>query len=299
MLPRAWTGGLVSLIQVVAPLQDAAATAIDSAAGAVAADGNVVSAEAYTALAQQKAALEHRLAALTARADYLEEEVDVLTATRLWGTADRQIGARGRLIPARVVSSDMLPWRSSHLITAGSLQGVHRGNAVTSRLFTVEPGESREIQDGMAILLGEVLIGTIAQDLGTHTARVKLLSDVSVQQKVHIGALAEDEELVILDQYYWLKGRGQGVMEIRDVDRRNAQAGFIQVGDLVLSDSENPTLPAPMVIGRVVRIDPDRNNPLLCILTVESGVDLDAYRRVYVFAPDIAEAEPIPVASQP
>ena len=40
-----------------------------------------------------------------------------------------------------------------------------------------------------------------------------------------------------------------------------------------------------MTIGRITRIDPDQENPLLSVLTVESAVDEAGLRRVYVFEP--------------
>lgn len=282
LLPRKWTGGLMSLVQIVVPFQDAATAAAEGVADTFEREAAPVPAATHHSLQREKAALEHQVAALTLRVTELENDVDILTATRTWGEEGQQIGAWGRLIPARVVSSDILPWRSSRLVNAGSLQGISRGDVVTSQFFTIDQGEARGVRNGMAILLGEAFVG-IVEHCSTHTSRVKLLSDVSVQMKVRIGHLAEDE-FVPLEQYFWLTGRGRGVMEIRDVDRRDIQNETIRVDDIVLSDPVSGSLPAPMVIGRIAAIDPDRNNPLLGILTVESAVDHESLRRVYVFA---------------
>ncbi len=293
-VPRKWTGGLMSLVQIVVPFQDAATTAADSIAGTFERDAAPVPAAAHEALRREKAALQHQVAALTLRVTELENDVDILTATRTWGEEGQQIGAWGRLIPARVVSSDILPWRSSRLVNAGSLQGISRGDVVTSQFFTIDQGEAKGVRNGMAILLGESFVG-IVDRCSTHTSRVKLLSDVSVQMKVRIGHLAEDE-FVPLDQYFWLTGRGRGVMEIRDVDRRDIQKEAIRVDDIVLSDPAGGNLPAPMVIGRIAAIDPDRDNPLLGILTVESAVSHETLRRVYVFA---TEATAVDATARP
>jgi len=80
-------------------------------------------------------------------------------------------------------------------------------------------------------------------------------------------------------------------MEIRDVVRRDVEAGTITVGDLVLSDHTDAMLPASLVIGTIAAIDADRDNPLLSILTVQSAVDEHALRRVYVFDPSPADTE--------
>ena len=114
------------------------------------------------------------------------------------------------------------------------------------------------------------------------------------QMKVRIGRLTE-KGFVTREPYFWLTGRGGAVMEIRDVDRRDVQEKHIQVGDIVLSDPMSDMLPAAMTIGRITAIEPDRNNPLLSILTVHSEVDEASLRRVYVYDPDIgADTHPPP-----
>ncbi len=321
LLPNGWTEGLVSLVQVIVPFQDAASTSADVVAGAFELDAPPVQAEVHDALAREKAALEHENASLALRVADLEDEVSLLTATRLWGGKERGIGAQGRLIPARVITADILTWRSSRLLNAGSLQGVRNGAAVASRLFTMDRGEKEGVRDGMAILRAEVLVGLV-QQVGTHTARIKLFSDVTVEMKVRIGRfsprrndefdnpsrdnpnrdnlsrdiLSRDREgagrsdtgttFTALGSFFWLTGRGGGIMEIREVDRRDVEAGIIKVGDIVLSDHSNDMLPAPMTIGKIVKIEPDRENPLLSTLTVKSSVDNNSLRKVYIFDPE-------------
>ena len=292
LLPRAWTGGLISLVQVVVPFQHAANLAVNAATNALEGEEPAVAAEAYQALEREKAALQHRVAVLALRVAELEKDVQVLTATRVWGGEDRRIGARGRLLPARVVSGDLMTWRSGRLINAGSLQGVRPGDAVCSQYFMIDTEEAEGMTGGMAVLQAEVLVGIVDEKVGTHTAWVKLLSDISVQMKVRVGRLAE-EAFVPVEQYYWLTGRGDRLMEIREVDRRDVRDQTVQIGDLVLSDPLDERLPAPMVIGKITAIRPDRDNPLLSILTVEPAVDHKSLRRVYVFDPIAAGDEPV------
>jgi len=281
LLPASWTHGLISLVQILVPFQDAAARTADAAArtlrGAQPAD------DACEPLARENAVLLHQTAALAARVEELEGEVRLLAATRLWEVDGRRLGARGRLIPARVVTPDITPWRSSRLVTAGRLQGVQRGAAVTTATVTVDQGESAGMRSGLAVLLGEALVGVIEQ-AGTHTSRVRLFSDVATQMKVRLGRRS-DRGVELLDGYYWLVGRGGGQMEIGDVDARGVEAGSIQIDDIVLSDPMSENLPAALTIGRVAAIAPDRNNPLFAILTIEPAVRESALERVYVFDP--------------
>ena len=294
LAPSSWTGKLISLAQIVVPFQHAVVGAADAVAGSGAdgPNGAPVDPAAHLALEREKEALRHEVAALSTRINELQGEVDLLTATRLWEVDGRRIGARGRLIPASVITDDLLPWRSSRLVNVGSLQGVRRGDAVASRFFSIDRGESDGVRDGMAILLKETLVGVVDQ-VGTHTARVKLLSDVSMQMKVRIGRFTPDG-FAPLQSYFWLAGAGHGTMRIADAQRRDVDAGVIQVGDAVLSDPMRDTLPTAMMIGRITAIEPDHDNPLLSILTVEPAMDESALRRVFVYDPEAGAAESTP-----
>ncbi|MGB2987338.1 MAG: rod shape-determining protein MreC [Phycisphaerae bacterium] len=285
LLPGGWTGKLISLVQIIVPFQHAATSIADSVTDALKPDPPTVSGEAYEALERQKTALEHQVAALAVRAAQLEKEVEILTATRLWDVDGRHIGALGRLIPVRVITEDLLPWRSSRLINAGSLQGVRDGSAVASRFFTIDQGDAEGVGSGMSVLLREALLGVVEQ-VGTHTARARLLSDLKAGMKVRVGRVTE-EGFAALDRYFWLSGCGDGVMQIRDADRRDVQAGLLQVGDMVLSDPMNDMLPAAMTIGKITAIEPDRKNPLLSILTVKSEIDERFLSRAYVYVPEM------------
>jgi cell shape-determining protein MreC len=293
LFPQRWTGGFISIVQVIVPFQDAATVAADAVSSLGEVRPSAVPGEAYDALTREKAAIEHQAAALAVRVEELEGEVAVLTSTRLWAVADQRLGASGRLIPARVISKDILPWRSSRLLNAGSVQGVQDGAAVTSHEFTVDRGEDAELRSGLAILLGETLVGEIEQT-GTHTSRVKLLSDVSVQRKVRIGrwTLVRDSNLapsrfVLLDRYFWLTGRGSGRMEIRDLELKDVETGVIQVGDTVLSDPQSDVLPAAMTIGKITTASADRDNPLFAVLTITAAVPEESLHRVYIYDPQI------------
>lgn len=283
VLPRRWTGGLINLVQVIVPFQDAATVAADALSELGEDRSGAVSSEAYQSLAREKAAAEHQAAALSARVEELEGDVALLASTRLWSVAGQRLGASGRLIPARVIGQDVVPWRSSRLLSAGSVHGVQDGAAVTSQVFTVDRGEDAELRSGLAILLGETLVGEIEQT-ATHTSRVKLLSDVSVQRKVRIGRWTDDR-FTLVDRYFWLTGRGSGRMEIRDVERKDVETGVVQVGDAVLSDPQSESLPAAMTIGRITAASADRDNPLFAILTIAAAVPEESLRKVFIYDP--------------
>lgn len=294
ILPSAWTGRLISAMQLLVPFQDAAGRAADAARGVLDGDGKPVSGEVYDSVVKEREGLKRQTASLAIRVAELEREVEVLTAVRLWEIEGRRIGARGQLVPAGVVADDLLPWRSSKLVNAGTLQGVRRGAAVVSRQFSIDRGEASGVRSGQAVLIREVFLGIVDQ-AGTHTARVKLLSDITSGMKVRIGR-SGDDAFVPLEGYFWLIGRGHGRMDIRDAKRRDVDTGLIRIGDLVLSDPSSDILPAPMVIGRITDIEPDHDNPLLSILTVQSAIQDATLRNVYVYNPD---STPNPASEAP
>jgi len=285
LLPQSWTTGLMSLVQVLVPFQDGASQAIAPITRAVRSDVAPYRAEDFQEIADRNAALVHTVSALSLRVQELEAENDLLSATRLWNPDGRRFGSTGRLIPGRMIVSDMLAWRSSRLLNAGTLQGVRQGQGVVSRHFSLDRGQAEGITDGMAILLKESLIGFV-EDVGTHTARVRLLGDVSTQMKVRIGRILPDEPPRTLDRFYWLTGTSKGFMEIRDVESKDVEAGVIAIGDIVLAPPLEGRLPTAMCIGEVRSIHVDRDNPLLSVLSIASRVDFDSLSRVYIFEPD-------------
>jgi len=288
LLPTRWTGGLMGLIQIIVPLQDASTAVVDSVGSSGSAATPIDPAE-FDAAREQAAALAHQTSALTARVHDLEQQVRELTATRNWDAGGLRIGGMGRLIPARVVVGDILPWRTSQLVTTGTLQGVKPGAAVLTSSFDIESGDESGLQQGMAILLGEAFVGWV-EKVSSHVSRVKMLSDPSVQMKVRIGRF-RDGGFVLAEGYLWLVGRGGSAMEICDVEARLVQAAAIAVGDVVLSDSTQEALPASLTIGHVAEVIPDRDNPLFVRLAVKPVLDLAQLDRVYVFDPQ-SEAQP-------
>ena len=283
LLPRAWTGGLMSLVQVLAPFQAASSGAGDAVANLGDGPAEPPSAESYVQMQRQRKALENQVAALSAYVETLEQENELLAAIRLQNLGAVPLGAKGQLIPARVIAQDAVTWRSSKLIDAGTLRGVRRGDAVTTRAFDISRGSEDGVRDGLAVLLAESLVGVV-EHTGTHTARVKLLSDVTTQRRVRVGRFA-DEQFTLAEPEFWLVGKGHGRMEIHDVDRRCEQDGTVQVGDLVLSDPTDTLLPSALTIGEVTAIEPDHDNPLLRILTVEPRVRERRLQQVYVYDP--------------
>ncbi len=277
LLPTSLTGRLMNLVQVLVPLQDVANRSADAVGSAVDALQKPAfsAAEAEQVVAENQA-LRHTVASYQSRIADLEQSVQNLTRVR-------NQGLRGKLIPACVVAPDALAWRESQLIDAGSLRGVHRGAAVISNHFAVNLGTENGIRSGQAVLAAELFVGTV--DLaGTHTSRVKLVSDPTMHMPVLI-AREESEAHWPVDERFWFVGAGGNHARIEDVDHRHINSGAIQIGDRVLTMPGDERLPVSMLIGTITGIEPDKHNPLLYILDVQLEFDANRLRRVYVLDP--------------
>lgn len=274
LLPRSLTSRLMNLVQVFVPLQDTAKRGADALGDAV---GGVRNPEVSTAeverLITENQALQHTVVSQQATIDALGEDVRELTGIRTRGMP-------GRLIPARVVSQDVLAWRESLLVATGTLSGARRDAAVVSNHFTVNLGAAEGVRIGQAVLAAEVFIGTI-DVAGTHTARVKLLSDPTTRMVVWI-ARDNGSTFDPLQADFWLVGSGGKRARIEDVNHRYVNSGAIAVGDWVLTTHGDERLPVSLAVGTVSAIAPDVHNPLLCVLDVELAIDPDRLRRVYV-----------------
>lgn len=285
LLPQTWTGRMINAVQYLNPFHEAVNNSLSVVDGAMASPPKTILPAEAEAVQRQNEALKHQITALAARVNSLEDEVGHLTDARQFTVDGKNLGPRGQLIPATVVGDDFLSWRSSLLLTAGTSQGVQKGNPVASRYFTIASGADEGVSVGQSILLGEVLIGWIDQ-AGSQASRVKLCSDITSQMKVRIGRWADDG-VHLIDGYYWLTGKGKGVMEIKGVERRltEGESTVIRVGDVVLSDPMSTALPAGLTVGYVDSLAPDLHSPLLAILSVSAPLNERSLDRVYVFDP--------------
>jgi cell shape-determining protein MreC len=275
LVPARITAPLISLVQVLTPFQDFTQRAADAVGEAVEGPAPpAIDADEYDALRTRSQSYQNMIASLSLRVRALEQERDDLAGLRKLG-----LDSTGQLIPARVISSDMLSWHRAKLVDAGSLRGVRAGAAVTSNEFSVAAGTSQGMRNGLRVLAGEVLVGTVVQ-VGTHQSRVQWLTDPATKMPVVIGHPSQNG-LEPLDAEFWMVGMERRGLQIRDVDHGYVERHEVQTGDLVMSLSDDERLPISVMIGTVSAIHPDPDNALLYVLEVTPAVDLDRLRRVY------------------
>ena len=282
ILPRELTGRFINLVQVFGFLQDWTTRAGDTVADLADVSGDrPVSYERYDAVQRENEVLAHQLASATARLTALRQDYEDATGIRQRGLAD------GRLIPARIVAGDALAWRESRLINAGALSGVKHSALVSSHYFTLGLEGESTARTGLAVLAGEALVGFVEQ-VGTHTARVRLLTDRQTRMPVLIARL-RDGAFLPLEAEFWLEGTGGPKLQVRDVDHRYVESEAIAEGDYILSVARDPRLPAAMTVGIISGVHADQDNSLLYWLEVAPAIAPDEIRRVFVV--DVGEAE--------
>jgi rod shape-determining protein MreC len=265
-----FTGGVSGLLQVLVPVQHAMSSV-------VAMDGGQtvqLSSEESDRIGRRLAAYQQQLASMHVRLEDLAQRNAELRGIRQLGYD------QGRLIRARVVAGDSLPWRQSRLLDQGTLAGVAGGNAVVSGFF-VDTGEEDNVLDGMTVLAGETLIGEVI-DASTHTARVLLLTDPASRPRAVRLARRTPGGFQIIPSQFVLRGAGGNRMVIDGVEHALIDQKTVQVGDVVLTATSDDRLPVPVVIGTVMRVRREDDNAVLHNLVIDPAVDPQELEHVYI-----------------
>jgi cell shape-determining protein MreC len=211
------------------------------------------------------------------------------------------LGTRGRLISARVLLRDSVAWRESFLIdrppdvesarqwVVGRLF-VDRGgiDGVSEKLPAVMRIES---DTGREALHRSVLIGWVER-VGRMTARVRLLTDPDSVMTARVLHRDRRRNEFLHCQ---LKGMGPGRLVAETVHRGRTAAGEritgppVLVGDVVVSSDQSPDLRAPLLIGRITKVQESERHPGVYTCQVQPAIDYSRLRRVWVVDPDVVE----------
>jgi len=215
--------------------------------------------------------------------------------------------AQWRLVPARVVAVDALPYQPALTVNAGNNQGVGRGALVTKRRLITDRSKSLpELLPAIAELpvpLGEtsgaVLVGRIV-GTGAHTATLRLVIDNGFRIGARIRRVidpvsprtitlttGEAKETLLTDQNnapidVVAAGDGRGRLIVKDVYAYDN----VRVGDVLVTSGGEGLLPAEIHIGTVDEVsdDPERKG-LFVHLVVSPAADTMTLRDVYIVVP--------------
>ncbi|NBB95519.1 MAG: hypothetical protein GVY16_07235 [Planctomycetes bacterium] len=201
-----------------------------------------------------------------------------------------------RLVPARVVAGDSMPYGWSRLVQAGDRDGVEADMLATQRLLLTD--RQKQLPDNLAALSGAALVGRVVET-GAFTARLQLVTDEAFASRAHIGRVIDPQHprqvqmrarMVPLtarinypvEAYVRGDGRGQLVCEPL------AASHNVQPGDILQTRGDEAMLPAAVVIGRVTDVSNDPEHPGMVLVRVEPLADLSALREVYLVVPRIS-----------
>lgn len=273
LLSSKLTGGVSGVLQAWVPLQHLMSSVLPSPR----AEPVQLSGDQAERLKRKLDAYEQQFMSMSARIADLQERNEELSGIRSRGLH------AGRLIHAKIVAADSLPWRASRLLDEGTLAGVQRGGLVISDFF-VNVGAEAGVVDGMSVLSGEVLLGEIV-DASTHTSRLLLLTDPAGRPiLVRIGRRSADG-IGFAPADFMLRGMGANRMVIQGVSHDLIDQGAIRRGDTVITAASDDRLPVQVVVGQVVDLQRDDGNAVLYDVVVAPAVDLNGLDRVYVVDP--------------
>jgi rod shape-determining protein MreC len=192
---------------------------------------------------------------LRVRVRELEAENAALREYRGLRLEERVRGLRA--VPAAVIGRDRLwPLRRSLLLDRGEADGIRRG---------------------LPVVAGKSLAGFVVE-VGSRTCRVQLLDDPAPRAddpKVRVGALvfrpgaeASHEGALV--------GERKGILRVRMLP-----AGAVRPGDLVATSPSDPAVPPSLLIGRVVRVEEDRQLRV-AVAEVAPSADVTSLRELIV-----------------
>jgi cell shape-determining protein MreC len=181
--------------------------------------------------------------------------------------------------PARVVGFDSLGL-SSIEIDKGSFSGVKEGLPVLATI-PLNVLQDVNLDPKLAIAAG-TLVGTIAFGPGPYTARVELISAPKVHFAAYVVRYISGRTKIITSIF--VQGTAKG--ELMTAKYVGANFG-IEPGDFVIpSDPSKLNLPAPVVVGKVSKVDISTENRQLVDLTIEPMFKKLILNKVYVLIPN-------------
>ena len=200
-----------------------------------------------------------------------------------------------RLIPARVVSGDSLPYGWTRLLNAGQKQSARPGQIVTTHFLSTDREET--LPKNLSVLSGQALAGRLIEsapftsrlqlltDRGfTTTAQVKRIVNYSnprtIQYRDRLARLNERINVPIEVIAVGDGGEGLIVHEVKKVHN-------VREGDKLQTRPDSPVLPVAVEIGTVTKVLDDPKHPGMVTLHVAPTADMPTLRDVFIVVPAV------------
>jgi len=204
-----------------------------------------------------------------------------------------QADAPVRLIPARIVAADALPYGQTRLVNAGSGQGTADGLYATTRTLLTD--RSKRLPSNLAVLSGQALAGRLTET-AAFTARLQLVTDTGFATRAQIRRIVDPaaprqiqvgSRMVRLDRTAnapieaYAEGNGTDGLIVKQVSRQHN----ILPGDILQTRPAAAELPVAVTIGTVTDVVDDVDHPGRVILTVRPAIDPATLREVFIVVP--------------
>lgn len=256
----------------------------------------------------EAAKLSRENSALKRRVDSLESKIlrqnRILTGVTTGSVFSKLFGPDSdtpvKLISARVVAADSLPYGFGRLLNAGSRNGAADGLAVTTR--TLWTNRRKKLPQNFAILSDSAFVGKL-METKAFTARMQMVNDrgfkivanihrrinprATPPRKVQFGDRMKT--LTAANNFpisVYACGDGATGLIVSNVPRRHN----ILPGDVLRTKPNDALLPAIIEIGVVDSVTPSPKHSGMVNLHVKPSADLPSLREVYIVVPQAAPA---------
>ena len=198
-----------------------------------------------------------------------------------------------RLVPARVIAADSMPYGWTRVTNAGEDKGAEGGMYVTRRVLGTD--RLKRIAGNPSVLCGTVLAGRISES-GAYSSRVILVMDYKFQINVRILRIIDPQnpriirvgahplpltpEKALTSVFFKARGAGAAGMIIKDVSKEQ----MIRKGDIVQTCQNDGSIRAAVRIGTVVEVE-DNKSPNHVNLRVEPFITPDYLRDLFIVIP--------------
>ncbi|MCK4625910.1 MAG: rod shape-determining protein MreC [Phycisphaerae bacterium] len=232
-----------------------------------------------------------------------DQRREIRTLTKWNGTLE---GFRCRLLPARVIAADPLSLRNHRLIGVGSRKGVGPGDLVTTRRIIHE--SASPLPDKLTVLGRNYVVGCVSNSSAC-SATLTLVTDPHFKASAKLWRMVEPGG----QRTIFLAVKTGGV-EKRTFEHSRTSPGpepvgnpipveaigngrevvlehvpfnhNVRAGDILTSAGSSGLFPLGLTIGRVSRVERDKNDAHFVMVFVEPLADLQRLQNVYIVLPD-------------
>jgi cell shape-determining protein MreC len=164
---------------------------------------------------------------------------------------DAQRLLTAQCVPARVLGRQARAFLArQHLLDAGAAAGIARDDLVVDRPALIDRGSDAELKPGQLVLSGGRIWGKVAE-LGPYTCAVRGVTDAGYRDLVRLLSPGQSPDGPQRPVQGMLEGTGEPLARVRLIEITEPVAE----GDLVYTASGKGVLPAPLLYGRVVRVE--------------------------------------------